>query len=177
MDFELNKELAKKIAINIGATPISFEKVGLTHKDLLTKIKLKISNDDDEIQYIKVWYGEAAGSENLICCLLTLLSNNDDSFEIVFVIGFKKMDNTISEELFIGYKYDFLDVEDQGSIFIKFKSKDKWLLVGLLERLKSTLAFETLVQEGVIWQSSREVPTILLDNLSEMIEVDGFEKK
>jgi hypothetical protein len=170
MDFELNKELAKKIAIDLGATPVSFGKVGLTHKDLLTRTKLKISDDDNEIQDVKVWYGEAAGSEGLTCCLFTLLTNNDDSFEIVFVVGFKNMDNTISEQLFIGYKYDFLDNEDPGSVFTK--AKDKWLLVGLSERLKMVLAFETLVQEGVIWQPSREVPTVLWDNLSEIIEVD-----
>jgi hypothetical protein len=167
MNFELNNALAKQIAINLAATPITFGKSGLTHKDLLTTNTLQILDDNNNIQKIKTWYGEAIGSEGIVCCLLTILNNTEESFEIAFVLTVKDQ-NINSDNTIIGYKFDYLDVEDIGQIFIKLNNK--WIQNGLIERLKITLSFEIMNQEGVIWNPIRDIPELLWDNLSEIIE-------
>lgn len=167
MNFELNKELSKRIAINLAATPDLLGKNGITHRDLLTTNSLQISDENNEIHNIKTWYGEATGSEGIVCCFFTILNNTDDSFEIAFTLAVRN-EFINQNDTIIGFKFDYLDSEDSGLVFIKLNNK--WISAGLIERLKITLSLEMMNQEGIIWKSVRDIPQILWDNLSEIIE-------
>lgn len=171
----LNRELAKKICADLGAIPESIGKAGLTHKDLLVKKTINVLQKDDTstlIEY-KVWYGEASGSDGKTCCLITVLGDNSESFEVNCIIGFKGDNNKFFEDSFcFGIIFDYLNDEDDGRFFIK--SKDRWLPLMMAQKLQLALGFEILVQEGVVWEpvEGSNTPESLWKNLTEIIELD-----
>lgn len=170
MNSELKRELSKKILSNLGISNNSISNNGITHEDYLYDKKIKLSYDND-IQNINVWYAEALGSESITCCLFSIINNSDDSFETVFVIGFKDIKTSkLDSSNIIGFKFDLLDQEDCGKII--FKINDKWIYSDLIHFLKLTLSFEIMVQDGVIWSASKEAPNILWKNLVELIEIE-----
>lgn len=172
-EFALFKELSKKLSKDFGATPLSINKTGLTKKEFLLKRKLKISLNDDQnkIQENNVWYGEALGYDSITCCLLTILINSDDSFEIVCIIGFKNLSGELqSDAIRIGYKYDYLNDSDPGTIVAK--AGNQWVPVDLVQKLQILLGFEFMIQDGVSWNPSFKIAEDFWTDLYNLIEED-----
>ena len=170
-DFELCKELSKKLSKDLGATPFSIRKTGITDDSLLVKRTLKIQDENNEVKNIPVWYGEAKGLDSITCCLLTLLDESDENFEVACIIGFKDFDDQIlKNSIRVGFRYDWGNPDDYGTLIVKLK--DKWVPVDLSRRLQLNLAFENMVQDGILFEPSKEVPEDFFENISEIIEVD-----
>jgi hypothetical protein len=170
-EFALCKELSLKLAKDLGATPFSIGKVSLTHSDLLTKKMLNVSDEDGVVRKIPIWYGEAKGSEGTVCCLLSGLDVDPDKLEFACVIGFKDFSGEFqSDSIRMSFHYDWANDEDPGTIVMK--AGDKWLPISLAQRLQLILGFETMVQDGILWQSSSNIPEELQKDLAEIIEVD-----
>lgn len=180
MNNELTKELAKKICKDLGATPISFQKAGVTHKDLLTEKIINISTFREDGQEIvlqnKVWYGEAIGGQGITCCLLSIsdkpssVNKEEDIFDIYLIIGFKDINGKVLSDSFcFGLSYDYSN--EDGNFFLKIK--DKWTEATIGQKLQLTLGLETFVQEGVIWTNGN-FPNELWDALRELIELDSL---
>jgi hypothetical protein len=162
----LDRELVKNILKNIGATPISIGKCGLTDNELLVKNDFFKVLIDNEVKDIPMWYGEISGFGGLLCCLLTSINNE----EYICIIGFKDVEGNFKENgLIFGFNFDWTDDQDPGIIMLK--TSDKWVPIGMVQKLKLALGFENIEQEGLIWKSSK-LPKILRKNLSEMIELD-----
>lgn len=171
-DDGLYRELSRKLCKDLGATPFSLRKVGLTHKDLLVKSFLKVQDEEGVVKRPPTWYGEALGADGLMCCLMAALDDDPDSLEVACVIGFKDIKGKLQEDAVrIGFRYDWSDESDSGTIVML--AGDKWLPISLAQRLQLALGFENMVQEGAIWESRGQVPEELRKNLSEIIEVDS----
>lgn len=170
-EFNLCKELSKKLSKDLGATPFSIGKTSLTNKDFLVKSTIKIQDEKGVVKNIPMWYGEAQGLEGKTCCLLAALDDNPDTLEIAVVIGFKNFEDELQQDAVrAGFRYDWANDEDKGILIVK--AGDKWLEVSLAQRLQLALGFEHMVQDGVLWNPVVEVPEELRKNLSEIIEVD-----
>jgi hypothetical protein len=168
-EFSLCKELSQKLAKDLGVTPVTVGKVGLTHEDLLTDFDIKIA-DEDSIKKIPVWYGEARGSEANVCCLLAGLDTSLESLEFACVIGFKDFSGVFqSDGVRLSFHYDWSNEEDPGTMVMK--AGDKWLPISLAQRLQLVLGFEVMVQDGILWQPSN-IPEELKKDLAEVIEID-----
>ena len=169
-EFALCKELSLKLAKDLGATPFSIGKISLTHSDLLTKISLNVS-DESGVHGVPVWYGEAHGAEGTVCCLLAGLDSDPDKLEFACVVGFKDFGGVFqSEGIRLSFHYDWANEEDPGTMVMK--AGDKWLPISLAQRLQLVLGFETMVQDGIQWQQSSNIPDELQKDLAEIIEVD-----
>jgi hypothetical protein len=170
-EFALCKELSLKLAKDLGATPFSIGKVSMTHSDLLTKKMLNVSDEDGEVRKVPIWYGEANGSEGTVCCLLAGLDVDPDKLEFACVIGFKDFNGEFkSDSIRMSFHYDWANDEDPGTMVMK--AGDQWLPISLAQRLQLILGFETMVQDGILWQSSPNIPEELQKDLAEIIEVD-----
>ncbi len=170
-EFELCKELSKKLAKDLGATPFSFGKTSLTHSDLLTKLNINVSDEDGVVKKVPVWYGEALGSEGTTCCLLAGLDTNLESIEIACVLGFKDPSGAFQEdETRLSFHFDWSNPEDPGTMVMK--AGEKWLPISLAQRLQLVLGFEVMVQDGILWKESLNIPVELQKDLAEIIEVD-----
>lgn len=170
-EFALCKELSLKLSKDLGYTPFSFGKVGMTHKELLTNIDFNVSDEDGEIKNVPIWYGEAIGGEGLTCCLLAGLDTNIEKLEFACIFGFKDFEGKFQTDgLRLSFHYDWANEEDPGTMVMK--AGDQWVPISLAQRLQLILGFETMVQDGVLWQSSTKIPEDLLNDLSEIIEVD-----
>jgi hypothetical protein len=170
-EIELCHELSKKICKDLGATPFSIGKVSLTHEDLLVKPSMIVRDEKGVDNTVPVWYGEAYGQQGLMCCLLTALDQDPDNLEIACIIGFKDTKGVVqSSAVRVGFKYDWTDDSDPGSLLVK--SNDKWLPMTLTQRLQLALGLENMVQDGVLWTQQSKVPEEFRNNLSEIIEVD-----
>lgn len=170
-DDGLYRELSRKLCKDLGGTPFSLHKVGLTHKDLSVKSTLKVQDEKGVVKKPPMWYGEAMGSDGLMCCLMAALDDDPDSLEVACVIGFKNIRGELQEDAVrIGFRYDWSDEADTGTILMR--AGDKWLPISLSQRLQLALGFENMVQDGVLWEP-RQVPEELKKNLSEIIEVDS----
>ena len=173
-DFDLCRELSRKLCKDIGATPFSLTKAGLTHPDLLVKNTLNIQDEKGLVRKAPMWYGEALGAEGLLCCLLAALDDNPDSLEIACVIGFKNSSGELQEDAVrMGFRYDWANDTDAGTLIMR--AGDKWLPISVGQRLQLALGFENMVQDGALWNAAAKVPEELRKNLSEIIEVDGEE--
>lgn len=170
-EFALCKELSIKLAKDLGASPFSLGKESLTHNDLLTRFSLKVSDEDGgEVRNVPVWYGEARGTEGIVCCLLAGLDTDPDKLEVACVIGFKNRDGEfLADETRLSFHYDWADEEDPGTMVMK--AGDKWVPVSLSQRLQLILGFETMLQDGILWQPAN-IPNELQKDLYEIIEVD-----
>ena len=171
-EFSLCKELSLKLAKDIGATPVSFGKVSLTHKELLTTYSVNVSDEDGgEIRKVPIWYGEALGGDGISCGLLAGLDTDPNKLEFAFVLGFKDFGGEFQTEgLRISFHYDWANDTDPGTILMKVG--DRWLPISLAQRLQLVLGFETMIQDGVQWQVSPSIPEELRKDLAEIIEVD-----
>lgn len=171
-EFALCRELSLKLAKDLGATPISFGKISLTHPDLLTKLSLNISDEDGEdVRTVPIFYGEAVGADSLSCGILAVLDTTPDKLEFAFLLGFKDFGGEFqSDGIRLSFHYDWANPEDPGTMVMK--AGDKWLPISLAQRLQLILGFETMVQDGVLWQSSVNIPEELRKDLAEIIEVD-----
>jgi len=167
----LCKELSLKLAKDLGATPFSIGKVSLTHSELLTKIRLNISDEDGKVRRIPLWYGESSGSEGIVCCLLAGLDDDPDKLEFACVIGFKDFSGVFQADgIRLSFHYDWANEEDPGTMVMK--AGDKWVPISLAQRLQLVLGFETMIQDGVLWKQSSNIPDELQKDLAEIIEVD-----
>jgi hypothetical protein len=170
-DPELCRELSRKLCKDLGATPFSLKKAGITHPDLLVKEPLKIADENGLVKKAPVWYGEAFGVEGIMCCLLTALDDKSDSLEIVCVIGFKNQSGELQEDAVrVGFRYDWASEGDVGTLIMR--AGNKWLALSLAQKLQLALGFENMVQDGILWRQGPNVPEELRKNLSEIIEVD-----
>jgi len=171
-EFSLCKELSLKLAKDLGAAPVSFGKTSLTHPDLLTKFSLKVSDEDGgEVRKVPIWYGEALGEDGLSCGILAGLDTNPDQLEFAFILGFKDFNGEFQEDgVRLSFHYDWANETDPGTMVMK--AGDKWLPLSLAQRLQLILGFETMVQDGVLWQASLNIPEELRKDLAEIIEVD-----
>lgn len=170
MNDGLYRELSRKLAQDLGGTPFSIGKAGLTHPDLRTKTQLKISDDEGVVQSAQMWYGEALGSEGIICCALITLDANPENLEIAYAIGFKDFQDEYQKDgVNIGGRYDWSEDSDLGLMVQKIG--DKLIPLSLEQRLKLALGFENMVQEGISWKSGT-VPQDLLKFLSLVIEIE-----
>jgi len=170
-EFELCKQLSRKMCKDLGVTPFSITKASLTHQDLSVPSNLKIQEEDGSIKVIPMWYGEANGGEGITCCLMAGLDANPETLEIVCVIGFKDFFGEIqSSALRAGFRYDWTNDEDGGTLV--FRAKERWLEFTLAQRLQFALGFEYMVQDGVLWNSQPKVPEEFRKNLSEIISLD-----
>lgn len=171
-EFALCKELSIKLAKDLGATPFSIGKESLTHSELMTNFTLKVSDEDgSEVRNVPVWYGEAAGVEGVVCCLLAGLDVNPDKLEIACVIGFKDRAGEFQTDgIRLSFHYDWANEEDPGTMVMK--AGDNWVPISLAQRLQLVLGFETMLQDGVLWQQSSNIPKELQKDLSEIIEID-----
>lgn len=168
-DFALSKELSRKIAQDLGATPVSIGKTSMTHNDLSIK-SLKVQVENDLVKNIPMWYGEAIGSLGKTCCLLSAIEPNPDSLELAAVIGFKDFEDNLQEgSPRVGFRYDWANPDDKGTWIIK--SGDKWIELSLAQKLQLCLGFEHMVQDGIQWNPG-SMPDELRKDLSEIIEVD-----
>lgn len=168
---DLERELTRKIAKDLGATPFSIGKVSMTHNDLLVKPSLRISDEKGLVKNVPLWYGEAYGLHGLMCCLLTALNPDPDNLEVACVIGFKNTRGEVQKGATrAGFKYDWADDADQGLMLVNVK--DQWLPLTMVQRLQLALGLENMVQEGVLWNAQPKVPEEFKKNLSEIIEVD-----
>lgn len=171
-DSNLCRELSRKLCKDLGATPFSIRKTGLTHSDLLVKSVLKISDEKGLVKEAPMWYGEVTGSEGLVCCLMAALDDDPDNLEIVCVIGFKNIRGELQEDAVrAGFHYDWANDSDDGTLIMR--AGDKWLALSVGQRLQLALGFENMVQEGAQWNPAPSVPEELRMNLSEIIEVDN----
>ena len=169
-EFALCRELSINLAKDLGATPFSIGKVSLTHSDLLTKKILNVSDEDGEVRKVPVWYGEARGAET-VCCLLAGLDVDPDKLEFACVIGFKDFSGEFQpDSIRMSFHYEWANAEDPGTMVMK--AGDQWLPISLAQRLQLILGFETMVQDGILWQASSKIPEELQKDLSEIIEVD-----
>lgn len=170
-DFDLCRELSRKLCKDLGATPFSITKAGLTHEDLRIQSDLKVQDENDVVKEVPMWYGEANGLEGRTCCLLAALDPDPDSLEIVCVIGFKTFDGEIQPGYTrTGFRYDWANDDDHGTL-IMF-AKDKCLEMSMSQRLQLALGFECMVQEGVLWNPQGKVPDEFRKNLSDIISLD-----
>lgn len=175
-EFALCKELSIKLAKDLGATPFTIGKISLTHSDLLTKKFLNVSDEDGgEVRKVPIWYGEAHGAEGIVCCLLAGLDVDPDKLEFACVIGFKDFAGQFqSDSIRMSFHYDWTNDEDPGTMVMK--AGDQWLPISLAQRLQLILGFETMVQDGILWQPSHgyssQIPEELQKDLAEIIEVD-----
>ena len=170
-EFSLCKELSVKLAKDLGASPFSIGKTSLTHIDLITNINLSVCDEDNETATIPVWYGETKGIDGIICCLLAGLDSNPDSLEIACVLGFKDFDGGFQADgVRISFHYDWTNDQDPGTLVMK--AGDKWIPLSLSQRLQLILGFETMIQDGVMWQKSGNIPDLLQRDLAETIEID-----
>jgi len=168
-DKVLCNELTKKFLKDIGGTPYSFGKAGLTHKDLRRKETLKLSEEKGVVQTVPMWYGEAQGLSAKTCALICSLSHQGDDLEVAGVVGFRSGTGEIMKGSgCIGFYFDWKNEQE----LLKIKLQDKWLPLDMSARLRLGLGFETMVQEGVLWNTSPSIPEPFLKNLQEMIEVD-----
>jgi hypothetical protein len=169
-EFDLCKELSRKLAKDLGVTPISFGKTSLTHPDLLVNT-LNIIDEDNKVSKVPIWYGEAIGGENIACGLLAVLNTKPEDLEFVFVLGFKNLNGQFqTNEITLSFSYNWQDPNDPGTI--KLKSEDKWFPVDLVEKLRLVLGFEVMIQEGILWQPSKNIPEELRKDILQLIEVD-----
>lgn len=171
-EVELCRELSRKMAKDLGATPFSIGKASLTHEDLLVKPALRIEGEKGVVTTVPLWYGEAYGQQGLMCCLLAALDQDPDNLEIACVIGFKNTQGEIQNSSpIVGFKYDWTDDLDPGILLVK--SNDKWLPMTLSQRLLLALGLENMTQDGILWTQQPKVPEEFRANLSEIIEVDS----
>lgn len=162
----LTRELSKKILQDLGATPITLGKTSLTHSALSIRDKIKISDENGQIEEVPTWYGELLGSGGLTCCLLSALNK---SSEIIFVIGFKTFNGDVDDSsIKIGFQFDWNSESDEGSYFFK-NTDDQWLPLTLAQILQFALGMECMVQEGGQWNPG-EVPKAFRRYLSEIID-------
>lgn len=170
-EVELCKELSRKFCKDIGATPFSLNKAGLTHPDLLVKTKLKLSDENGVVKNVPLWYGEAVGLEGKTCCLLAALEPDPDKLEVACVIGFKDTQDQLQEDAVrAAFRYDWANEEDYGILVMR--AGDRWLELSLSQRLQLALGFENMVQDGVLWNPQPNVPEELRKNLSDIISLD-----
>jgi hypothetical protein len=171
-EFNLCKELSLKLAKDLGITPFSIGKTSLTHPDMLTKLTLNVSDEDGEdVRRVPIWYGEATGAEGISCGVLAGLDTDPDKLEFAFVLGFKDFDGSFQADgVRLSFHYDWTNEEDPGTMVMK--AGDKWLPISLAQRLQLILGFETMIQDGVLWQASPNIPEELRKDLAEIIEVD-----
>ena len=174
-EFSLCRELSMKLAKDLGATPFSFGKTSLTHSDLLTKISLNVVGENDEgqseLKKVPMWYGEANGSNGIVCCLLAGLDTYPDSLEFACVLGFKDGTGIFQpDETRLSVHLDWANDEDSGTMAMKVG--DIWIPIDLAQRLQLVLGFEVMVQDGILWRESQDIPELLLHDLTEIIEVD-----
>lgn len=166
-DPDLCRELSRKICKDLGATPFSLGKAGLTHNSLKRTEILKTVDEKGLVKEVEMWYGEAPGLSGLMCCLLAAL---DESPDIACVIGFKGIDGKlIPTATRAAVLLDWGDTSDEGSMFMR--GKEKWIPLSLAQRLQLALGLENMVQEGVLWNPAPNVPEELHKNLSEIIEI------
>lgn len=159
----LSNELALQISKNLGATPMTIGKIGLTDPSFLTQSQLKLSDEDGVVKYAQMWYGETKGSDNTVCCLLTLL--DEEVFEICAVIMFKDLSGDI-EDSAMGFRYSW---NDDG--FFLLKNKERWLPMTMAQKLQLALGIEVMVQDGLTWNEG-EMPEEIKKNLSQIISLD-----
>jgi hypothetical protein len=170
-ELELCRELSRKFCKDIGATPFSINKGGLTHPDLLVKTKLKISDENGVVKNVPMWYGEARGIEGKTCCLVSALEPDPDKLEIACVIGFKNTQGELqADAVRAAFRYDWANDEDYGVLVMR--AGDRWLELSLSQRLQLALGFENMVQDGVLWHPQPDVPEELRKNLSDIIALD-----
>lgn len=171
-DQDLCKELSRKLCKDIGCTPFSIGKVGLTHLDLKIKETLKLQDENGVVKKAPMWYGEALGSDGLMCCLLVGLDPDPDNLEIACVIGFKDTAGNLQEDsVRLGFRYDWTSDTDPGTLIMR--AGDKWLEVSLMQWLQIALGFESMVQDGILWNTSTNIPEELKNNLLSIIDIDN----
>jgi hypothetical protein len=171
-DDGLYRELSRKLCKDLGATPFSLKKTGLTHPDLAVRSSMKIQDEKGVVKRPPMWYGEALGAEGLMCCLLVALDDDPDSLEVACTVGFKDVRGNLEQDAIrLGFRYDWSDEADTGTLVMQ--AGDKWLPVSLSQRLQIALGFENMVQDGTVWEARKGVPEELQKNLSEIIEVDS----
>jgi hypothetical protein len=171
-DFDLCRELSKKLCKDLGCTPFSVGKAGLTHDDLVVHSHLKVEDENGDVKVVPMWYGEAAGTQGKTCCLLATLDPDPDALEIVCVIGFKDFKGQILENAVrCAFQFDWADESDGGTLLIWMgNGVERWVEVSLSQRLQLALGFETMVQEGILWNEEKNVPEIFRENLSSVLE-------
>ena len=171
-DFDLCRELSKKICKDLGCTPFSIGKIGLTHPDLSVNSNLKLEDESGDIKIIPMWYGEAIGMQSKTCCLLAALDPDPDSLQVVSVIGFKDLKGTILENAVrCAFQFDWADEGDGGTLLIWMGGEvERWVEVSLAQRLQLALGFETMVQDGVPWVEEGDIPDVFRENLSSVLE-------
>ena len=169
-EFALCKELTLKLAKDIGATPLSFVKVSLTHSDLLTNIILNVADEDGTVRKIPIWYGEAAGEFGITCGLLAGLDSDPNKLEFACILGLKDSTGELTDDFRLSFHYDWTNEEDPGTIVMR--AGEKWIPISLAQRLQLAIGFEMMVQDGVVWQPSANIPKELQADLTAIIEVD-----
>lgn len=167
-EFALCKELTRKISRDLGATPISLGQISVTHSDLLTKIELKVSVENQGIINVPVWYGETKGDESIFCCLLAALDPNPDQLEYICIFGFKGFDNIFQQDnVQLSLHYDWTNEDDPGTILMK--AENTWISISLAQKLHFALGLELLTQDGCLWQTG-VIPDEMRKDLMEAID-------
>jgi hypothetical protein len=161
-DDTLSKELAKRIAANIGASPIGIGKVGLTDSALL-KPPLKIE-EDGIVKQKRIWYGSVQGTSFPVMCLLVELEESPLCVSAIF--GFNIDDKV--DDSFIAFQYTW-DDSDSGSFYSLYSKKLNPMSIA--QKLQFSLGIEYMVQSGALWLPGN-VPDALWHTLHQMIEVD-----
>lgn len=173
---QLHIELITKILKDLGATPFSMEKEGSTHPDLLVKDSLKLITENNVEKQIPMWYGEAIGSENIMCVLISNLNYPDHiQLEVAAIIAFKNLESKLlNNSIHIGMQFDWTSTNDPGLLSIKTLDKSsnyKWIPMSLAQKLRLALGFEEFVQEGIILNPGA-LPLEMKKSFAELIDLD-----
>jgi len=164
----LSNELAHKILSDISCTPFSFGKAGVTHKDLLLSTSLNIKENDESIK-VPLYYGEVLGQEGVVSSLIFVLDKSPEDFEAGVIISVRKyLEDVSNKQIRIGFICNW---NESFNLFMINSNNNGWIPATLSQKLQITLAFEDIVQEGLVWQSG-QAPDFMLEDASFFIELD-----
>lgn len=144
----LTKEIINHIFINVGLSPTSFGKIGLSSKNLLTDRVVNMSYDDLEVAH-PVYAGEIIIQDSKIRGLAVDLTL-EDCAEFCFVF---RMDSYPLHGLRLTYNGDHEYEDSDNGIFRIFNDKNEsWIEANIFTQGMALSGIEQIISYGLLWE-------------------------
>lgn len=153
----LTKEIINHIFINVGLSPTSFGKIGLSSKSLLTDRVVNMSYDDLEVAH-PVYAGEIIIQDSKIRGLAVDLTL-EDCAEFCFIF---RMDAYPLHGLRLAYDGGNEDDEDRdnGTFRIFNDKNESWIEANIFTQGMALSGIEKITSYGLLWE-----PCVNIDDL------------
>lgn len=157
----LTHELCKRIFYSLGFSERGPTGQGLSHNSLVLDRKIIIEDDEGTSSRHSVFAGQVSTDLGKKLEVIVTDLPNEKLYNYALYLR--------QDDAEIGINFEWID-NDPG--FFLAKNNKKWLAIGLIYKLNLTVLFETIREQGMLWEWPEQGDE-LYDNLVSFLDVES----